>query len=296
MRRFILKIVLFGLVLVFVDFVLGLAISSLARKAKSGHISKTNHVVYGLCEDIMVMGSSRAAHHYVPSVIEQNGYTCYNAGVNGNGIVLMYGLLGAVEENRMPRVLIYDVSIGFDLLQGDNNKYLGHLKKYYDIPHVQSVFDDVDFNESLKMYSSLYRYNSDVVSVVANYIFTREKDYNGFVPLYGSMSHEPQVPDDGGVRMYDSLKISYLERMIVDYRDKCRLIFAISPMFFERDDDIYQPIVSLCNKYSVPLLNHNNDTAFIGKRKYFKDGSHLNNDGAVEYSKRIALEIEPYIR
>lgn len=155
---------------------------------------------------------------------------------------------------------------------------------------------DVFLRMYLKMYSKLYRYNSDVVSIVANSLFTRGNDKNGYVPLYGGVNYEPKTPADDNDFVFDSLKIDYLERMIVEYKDKCRLLFAISPMYFKRNNEIYRPVADLCEKYSVPLLNHNNDTMFMGRRNFFKDGSHMNNDGAVEYSKRILQEIEPYIR
>ena len=66
--------------------------------------------------------------------------TCFNCGQNGNGIVLFYGWWKVISERYHPKMIIYDITTDFDLLAGDNHKYLGWLKEAYDRNGVKEVF------------------------------------------------------------------------------------------------------------------------------------------------------------
>lgn len=47
-------------------------------------------------------------------------------------------------------MLIYDVQTSFDLLEGDNHKYLGGLRYYYDRQGIDSIFWNVDKQSALR--------------------------------------------------------------------------------------------------------------------------------------------------
>ena len=92
MKRFILKGILFITLIIFVDFIIGGIFNYLSLNAKSGGNLKNNYIAYNMKEELLIMGSSRAAHHYKPGIFSDSlNMSCYNCGRDGNGIILMYG-------------------------------------------------------------------------------------------------------------------------------------------------------------------------------------------------------------
>ena len=70
------------------------------RNATHGIAGKENYVVDSVRTDIVVMGSSRALHHYVPSLITQaTGLSCYNCGIANEGIANHYAMLEAIAAH-----------------------------------------------------------------------------------------------------------------------------------------------------------------------------------------------------
>ena len=76
------------------------------------------------------------------------------------GIVLSYARLNAILERYTPKVILYDVEASFDIMGGDNCRYLGRLILFYPDYGLERLFDDVSETEKYKMISQLYRYSS----------------------------------------------------------------------------------------------------------------------------------------
>ena len=91
----------------------------------------------------------------------------------------------------------------------------------------------------------------------------------------------------------DSLKVAFLEALVEDCNKRgIKLMFTISPFYFEQDMSAYAPLEALCEKHDIPLLNCASDTIFLGKKEYFKDSTHLNHDGAVLFTSLIIPELK----
>lgn len=155
MKRFFVKIIIFGVLVLAIDMAVGLIFPMLVSNAKGGDNKRNNYICNDTKEDILVFGSSRAIHHYNPEMIsDSTGMTCYNCGQDGNGIILNHARLKIITERYAPKYIIYDVTPGFDLLAGDDNhKYLGMLRAYYDRNGIPGIFESVDQTEKYKMQS-----------------------------------------------------------------------------------------------------------------------------------------------
>lgn len=190
MKKFLSGTVLFLLIAVILDIACGQMCSYLVNHAKGGDNGRNNYICNKVEEDILVFGSSRAIHHYNPVILADSlGMSCYNCGQDGNGIILNYGRMQLIWQRYRPKIVIYDVIPGFDLLSGeDNHKYLGWLKAYYDMPGIPEIFQSVDATEKYKMLSRMYRYNSKFLQIIADYIHPMQSDgIKGFRPLEGEM-------------------------------------------------------------------------------------------------------------
>ena len=151
MRQFISKLLLFFVVMVGIDLMYGVVCDYLNSHAKGGTTGTQYYIAKQTSEDIIMMGSSRMHHHYVPQIIEESlGMPTYNAGIDGNGIILSYGYLLMITARYSPRIIIYDIS-GFDCDKDDNIKYLNNLKEFYKEPGIKDIFLDVKKTERWKM-------------------------------------------------------------------------------------------------------------------------------------------------
>ncbi len=296
MKKFLLKVGLFFVVLIILDRVFGMAFAYMGDHAKGGYIGHHKYVTDKVNEDILVFGSSRAIHHYNPQVLTDSlGMTCYNCGQDGNGIILFYGLWQMIKEHHKPKMIIYDVSTGFDLYKGENNqKFLGWLRADYDRPGVKQIFDDVDCTEKYKMLSMLYRYNSKFMQNITDFvhpIFGIEG--NGYIPLNGEMD-KMKVKDESSnheLRTVDSQKLDFLNKLI-DETNGVELVFVASPMWYQTLESDYQPIKDLCEQRGVRFIDFSNKEKYIHQYEWFKDGAHLNAKGADEFTRDLISVIK----
>lgn len=142
MKRFLIQVVAFLVIVAAVDLASGFVFRHIESKAKDGFTYRDNYICDVLATDVLVSGSSRCVRHYNPQIITDSlGLTCYNSGQMGNGIILNYGRLRMVGERRKPKVIIYDLHPGFDLLVGDDDhRYLTWLKSHYEREGIADIF------------------------------------------------------------------------------------------------------------------------------------------------------------
>ncbi len=298
MKKFLIRVLLFFAVLAAIDRLSGYVFSYLSENAKGGYTGHYHYLVDKTNEDILIFGSSRAIHHYNPQIITDSlGLSCYNCGQNGNGILLFYGWWKLISERYHPKMVIYDVTDEFDLLEGeDNHKYLGWLKEAYDHDYVKDIFLSIDEMERFKMISQMYRYNSKWHQVLADYIkplYVVEE--NGFFPLVGSID-SMKVRKNVNVYkqfQFDDLKLEYLKRFVRELGET-KLVFVVSPSIYGNNETRLQPIRELCSKYNIKLYDYSNSQKYVRNSNYFKDGSHLNAIGADVFTREFVSDLKNY--
>ena len=265
----------------------------LVTNAKGGDTWRNNYICDKTNEDILIFGSSRAIHHYVPSILSDSlGLTCYNCGQDGNGIILNYGRMQMIAQRHLPKFVIYDIQPSFDLHVGDDNhKYLKWLKAYYNRDGVKEIFQSVDRTESVKMLSSLYRFNSNFVQIVSDCIKPRQSmGQNGYRPLLGEMDTmkiSRKLSEETKPIEFDSLKLDYWEKF-VDLTSDSQLILVLSPTWNGVSLDAYLPLKKMAERHGLVFINFANDPKYMHNPVYFKDGAHLNARGAEEFSRDLS--------
>ena len=292
MKKYLIKIILFFVAVVVVDILFGVACQYMNDHSKGGGVKSRYYVCKESTEDILVFGSSRAKHHYVPDVIEDSlGMTCYNAGEDGNGIILCYGFLKMITERYSPKLILYDVA-WFDMYEDDNMKYLDLMKPYYYEPGIDSIFWEVNPKSRIMMLSNLYRFNTTCLRVVGNYIHPMNNYSKGYSAIYKTMEYEPEYNDE--VRVEDTLKIHYFEEFIKLTRNKgIKLICCSSPYYKAPSNDYnYQPIKQLCERYDVPFYYFGADPDISQNKSFFSDRTHMNDNGARLYTSKLISVIK----
>lgn len=297
MKKYVLYIALFFAIVLAIDFGFGKACDYLNAHAKGGATKQ----MYDLCMkdqyDILIMGSSRAHHHYVPQIFEDSlGMSCYNAGVDGNGIILMTGIYRMITQRYRPKLIIYDVEKAFDLFEykADNGctRYLAAQKPFYNQPGIGQIFKDVSKEEYYKAHSGLCRYNSVSIPLLIDNLSFRPMDARGYSPMSGKMEKDPEKKETNEILIVDSLKLQYMCEFVKDVTEKdIPLIIVVSPKYGAVDSHDFEPIKEICDTYNVPFLDYYTDQEFMTHKEWFKEPMHLNDEGARRFTNCIVASI-----
>lgn len=295
MKRFILRISIFIFLVICLDYVSGYIFQHLIKSAKSGDTARNEYIVNKMTEPLLFFGSSRSIHHYNPQIFKDSlGIDCYNCGNNGQGIVLFYGRYKMLTERYIPQIIIYDITDGFDICNGDNYGYLTWLKPYYDHNGIDSIFINISPTEKYKMMSNLYRYNGKILQIIGDNLVNIREENKGYRPLYGVMNYSPHNNEMKNELNVDSIKLYYFEQFILECKNKgSKLFLAYSPFYGE--SEINPVILDLVKKHNVPIISFLNNKEFINNPELFQDSYHMNYKGANLFSSKFVSKIKNYI-
>lgn len=261
----------------------------------SGDIREMNYALKKSSEDIIFIGSSRARHHFVPSIFEDSlGLNSYNAGMNGKGIFYHYCILGALVDRRVPKIIVLDLTEN-DLITSERFGLatLRVLAPHYNYsPRIDSVLELGGWSKRVKLQSGLYRFNSEISEIISGYYLTHESQ-DGYKPLRGT-SNMQLIAKPNEDNALDSLKLRYIKKFFsLAKRKGIRLFVTLSPSYHVSDmnREGFKALRRLCDEYSVPVFDYSADEFFLSNPSLFKDPRHLNHEGATEYSRRLAQRI-----
>lgn len=285
MRKFLCKLTILFILMSIVYTVTSMTFKHLEHTAK-GETGRLIYIHEQLTCDSIIMGSSRALHHYNPYIL--TGF--YNVGEDRMGIIFNYGRFLLLRDRHVPKCIIYDIEPDYDLLLDDNSTYLGALRPYYHHKGINVIFHDVDSTEAIKMLFPFYQYNSRLLKVLADNLHPAMSYHKGYSPYIGCQDIIPEnLPQD----KHDSLKYKYLKKFINECKlSHIRLIFTASPQLSYQSDSVYHHIEALCAKEQIPFINHFCDSRYTLHRSYFHNANHLNSVGADIYSQHIKEEIK----
>ena len=301
MKKYLIKISLFFALVALMDIMCGWGFRGLRSKARGGQTYKNEYILRACEDDILILGSSKAVHHYVPSVFEDSlGLSCYNAGEMGCGIIPAYVRYKLVSARQKPKLVVYEVTPGYDYLTDNGySHYLGPIRPYTNNKLVREVYLDFSDNlEKVRLISSMYRNNSKIVYILKD-LFRSRDSWKGYDPLYGRIKATKAASDENEIKKksVDSLKYRYFERLIKDTQnDGVPLVCVISPKYGgDINDTSYGPAFSICEQYGVSLIDNRNCGQFVEEGIYFQDKLHLNHTGAVAYSRFFIEQVKPFI-
>lgn len=295
MRSFVTRLSVFICIFIVLDVCFGLIMDFMRTHARSGDTARTEYICNHTNEDLLIMGSSRAAHHYVPSVLQDSlGVSVYNCGYDGCGIILAYTQLQMLLKHYKPKCIVYELTPSFDFVEGDNLRYIKPMRPYFHSGVLNEVLQDIDKSELVKNYSSLYRYNSSYLTIISDWLKQPDSPDNGYKPIFRVAEEIPKKNlDYTEARNLDYYKIEIMNRfMETCEQNNILLIMAVSPLFTNDSTvSVFQPIFEILLQKGIPVLDFSCHASFNWKREYFSDSCHLNHSGAIEYSKAISMEI-----
>lgn len=281
--------------IILMDLCIGSSSAWLYHRSRYGIFHRQQYVLNKANEDIIILGSSRASHHYIPDIFTDSlGLSCYNAGSEGMCIYYHYAMLaGMIERGHCPKMVIYEA---FDNDVKECKGALFTLEAAIDrlAPHygefscIDSVFCLNGWKELLKLHSLSYRYNSKLVqSIKCN--FFPEYENNGYEAVYEVMPDSTIMrPEVSGPLLVDSLKVNYLNKLIsLTKKNDIMFVMVVSPEYVKGESEAYMFIEELANSNGIDFYYFRNEPSLM-QTKYFKDKAHMNDEGAKSWSKFIA--------
>ncbi len=271
------------------DLGIGTSLKWLYDNQRAGYLYRSNFAVYSTKSNYLVVGSSRANHHYDSKIFEQElNDSFYNCGRDGQNIIYSCAMASAVIHRYKPKLIIIDVHP--KEFTNKDEDVLSSLLPYHDDPVIRPYLKYYGRFENVKLVSHIYPYNSLLTSLIAGISpkKNRAEDYHGYIRLDGAVRNKnmEEFKESGEI---DTLKINAFRDLLVQLnRYQIPALVVISPLF-----ENYQSTISanacanLCSQFgSVKFLNFAAIPAFKNA-EYFKDQAHLNESGAKLFSEEI---------
>lgn len=293
MKRFIVISVIVLLVIAAADQLVGRALRHAYSHVRYDEIGKLNYIADSARTSVIIIGSSRALHHYVPSIItDSTGLSCYNCGIEAGNIYLDYALLRTVLQRYKPHVIIYEFHYGYDAMRYDApNPSINKVRPLWQLKCRDSLLCDIDPMERVHMLSAIYPYNSLLADIVLasnrhNSPYNNALADHGYVPQFHVIKrhHESYATY---TRALSGKKLGYLKKLAAECGS--RLIVATSPYYEPQPDmrAVHQPVVDLFARYHVQFIYLAQDSALVGKPIYWDDAGHLNDRGARVFTSQM---------
>lgn len=299
-RKFLMRLLIFLLVLFAVDFVAGTVLRKLYFKQESGPDYETIYAIERSQEDLMVFGSSRARNHYHPKVFEEIlDLSFYNAGRNGNFILYSSAVGQAVLKRHQPKVVILDV-VGheFEYFAPNYEKLSVLLPFYKTHPEIRSTVNLRGPFEKVKLCFQMYPFNSTLLSIgLGNTQFYNKKDpvIKGYSPINRELAQLPILDTNNLHYEIDSVQVKSYEDFIVASQTAGVKLYVICSPYFNKFPVRDKSVVlaeEIARKYNVTFWDHSQDPAFTGNPKDFYDIRHLNEPASLRFSTMIAEKIK----
>lgn len=260
---------------------------------------KLRYLHQDIHEDVVLMGASRCHHHYLPSILSKTlGMSVYNAGVGGsNNIFSHYMVLCHILARYTPKIICLEVMPTDYCQQTDTYNALSFFAPLFGYNEAaDSVYQ---LAETYYQYhiSHLYRYNAKVSSNLLGLVLNRQVgNDNGYIPLPKPNPFPKELTTEETKNDIDSLKIRYIQRFAdLCHERRIKLIFTVSPKYTIVDSAHYHILKDIAKENGIPFLDYHTCRLYHDHAEYFKDRSHLWDEGARKFSQIFANDLKDTI-
>lgn len=274
------------------DFFIGRLMRYFYFQESSGLHYRTTYALDSTNADVLIFGSSRANHHYVPEVFEDSlKLSFYNTGRDGNGLFYQLAVLKSVLNRYTPKIIIYDYTGAFK--KDDSYDKISSLLPYYRThANMRDIIELKSPYEKIKLISEIYPFNSQILTIAIGNLElnkSRKADNKGYIALHSSWENKiKDVPISINYNI-DTVKLNSFRHFLYLAKKSGADVYVIySPIFekFSQSQEI-EICSALCINEKVAFWDFSQDTTFLNYPSLFNDPNHLNHKGAVMFSKRI---------
>jgi hypothetical protein len=289
MKVFIFKLLVFLLCFFCLDQLFGLAFKKLFNQVKSGTIFQTNYALRECNEDLLIFGGSEVVNGLISNqIVGSLGMTCYNLGRYRQNIYYQYAILNELLKQYHPKIILISTFV----LTEEEKPEIGALYPYYyDYQSIRDIIKLIEPDAKYKLWIRSYAYNSLLINVLQGNIREDPKT-NGYWPLF-EVAKDMQLILTPFKINYSDRTLIYFEKFINACIKTNSTVYVIdTPRYFVNNDiGEKRKIRDLLKEYSVDYFDFSTDTTFINHPELFRDNYHLNNQGALIFTKFIIDKI-----
>lgn len=269
--------------------------------SNQGDTGKTYYSLNDVNTPVVIVGSSRAAHHYVTEMIEDSlRMSAYNVARDGCFFSYNCCVINSILDRYTPELIIWEN--GTEYLYDDMDDPLESLYPYYDSNTWvnKTIKEELPFTEYARLNSSIYQYNSIVHRIVSRYRGRNsfmDETIKGYLPLKPkTLRKELQLMPEriSSVRLSDT-KVERFRQTLARAKGKgVKMIVVDSPKFKKRDKNNLSAVKmqELCQRYGAMYFDNSQLTYFLDHPELFNDATHMNDDGAKIYTELFLKQIQ----
>ncbi len=303
MKKFFIYAAILLALLVAADYGVGRVFKAIDGKLLSYpidyHNSYEKTMGGGNSEDMIIIGHSRARHHYIPTLIEDSlGLSVVNAAKDGTGFLTQAVLIHGMVQQKAPKYILWEVRPAV-FLKADNREIdrLTDLMPFYDTDSLSRVWvQRRSPSEKYKMLSWAYRNNGRFWGRMEQMLTGKEDNgRKGYAPAKPSKKH-PEMKRYEYEDNYDPERAAlFVDVVNSTRRAGTQLIMAISPQYetsnaYELEET--RQFYALTDSLNIPVLDFFYNPEFLDHPEWFKDHTHLNSSGAEHYMEVFIPELK----
>jgi hypothetical protein len=299
MKGLIVRFLVFLSILAILDFIIGSHLDYLYFNQVAGTCYETNYVIKSSTEDIIILGSSRASHHYIPNILEDSlKLSTYNGGRNGNFLLYGSAIFKSIVKRHHPKVIIFDLSPGELYWSSLNYQRLSSLLPY--AKHYPEIKDIVLLRsgfENIKLLSSVYPFNSLLYEIITGQFYLskfRESVYKGYIPLKSRLNKNELLDVVDIKRELDTNAIKALSIMAKKSKEVgIRFVVVTSPLYSNFKESYSESYLKrFADDNNFDYISFLNDSSFLNHPELFNDPKHLNDDGAKKFTMLLLQKLK----
>jgi hypothetical protein len=307
------RVLLFFFLVVLVDRGLGFVIGRIQSRTFTG--DRGGVLNYSLTQEpqVLVLGSSRAQFHVMPSVLSQKlGLTAYNAGLKGQDFlysVMVWDLWK--RRHPAPKILVLTTDIE-SLIPRETEVATAQIVAPYldESPLVREILYSGSPFKRIQYLSRSYRFNGNIISLAKHAFHRPPADYDGFVVTPGALD---PATDTGVLNALDQdrtaaemaqvpfspQKLGYLRALAEETARQGTRFFLLHTPLFRQDeaahkmwvDKLQATIATMPGVKFIDLCVTTHPEVFT-RPELYRNLNHVNRAGAEILTGMLADEIK----
>jgi len=290
------------LIIVIVDQVAGLGLSSIITKIPDGRYYKVFYTLNNNESEVLIVGSSRGERHFVSKMIQDSlGLSVWNGSRDTQHLPYIHCVVFSSIARYKPQLIIMNVEK--DIFSEEMNfEAASLLDPFYNNKTVKKLYKDKQYFKSLAMNSNLIKFNSSYFYLLRPLVQKNQdgkKEDLGWEPLIGNFKGEKESEDE--IMEYysydfDPESVELFENMVSEInKQNIKLLMVISPHFNKKymNSSGLDYLKNISSTYSnIELLDYSLDPDLIYQEEYFKDNQHLNVPGAKFFTQKVISDLK----
>lgn len=276
----------------------------LPQISNQGDTGKTYYSLNDVHTPIVIVGSSRAAHHYVTQLIEDSlGMPAYNVARDGCFFSYNCCVVNSILDRYTPKLIIWEN--GTEYLFDGFDDPLENLYPYYKKnPWVTSAIqEELPWTEYARLNSRIYQYNSIIHRILMRYrgrnsfVDETEKGYLPLQPKKLKKQLELKKVEQNCTEL-SKTKVERFKATLSRAKEKgVKVVVVDSPMYrvCDMNNKSAMEMQKICKMYGALFLNNSQLPEFVEHKEFFNDPTHMNTIGAVPYTKMFLEQIKKYL-